>query len=80
MKEKIVVVDDDAMSLKTVRRVFDRAGMEGRSAERRWKKKSPDSSRPHSIQKAEIGRSHEALSPQPATSTRCSPGLDPSPR
>ena len=30
MKEKIVVVDDDAMSLKTVRRVFDRAGMEGR--------------------------------------------------
>ena len=30
MKEKIVVVDDDAMSLKTVRRVFDRAGIEGR--------------------------------------------------
>ena len=30
MKEKIVVVDDDVMSLKTVRRVFDRAGIEGR--------------------------------------------------
>ncbi len=29
MKEKIVVVDDDVMSLKIVRRVFERAGIEG---------------------------------------------------
>lgn len=30
MKERIVVVDDDIISLKIARRVFDRAGMEGR--------------------------------------------------
>ena len=30
MEERVVVVDDDAMSLKVVKRVFDKAGIEGR--------------------------------------------------
>ena len=30
MKEKIAVVDDDKMSLKLVKRVFDKAGIDGR--------------------------------------------------
>ena len=30
MADRIVVVDDDQMSLKLAKRVFDRAGVEGR--------------------------------------------------